>query len=24
VTLFPIITAYYLTREGDQISGAGK
>jgi putative spermidine/putrescine transport system permease protein len=24
VTLFPIIAAYYLTREGDQVSGAGK
>src|SRR5688572_4961237 len=24
VTLIPIVAAYYLTREGDQVSGAGK
>ena len=24
VTFLPILAAYYLTREGDQIAGAGK
>jgi putative spermidine/putrescine transport system permease protein len=24
VTLLPILAAYYLTRDGDQVAGAGK
>jgi putative spermidine/putrescine transport system permease protein len=24
VTLLPILAAYYLTRDGDQIAGSGK